>query len=97
MDVLGLCPKKKMELFGKEFWRHTPIYVEEKTMTNEVIGLQEVANALGLPYYRVIYALKSGQVPDVKVRVGTRRVFQPDDVRRLAKHFGVALKEANAK
>ena len=68
-------------------------------MKNDVIGLREVADLLGLKYYQVVYALKSGQVPDVKLRVGNRRLFDQQEVCALAKFFGVELaeKEVHAK
>jgi hypothetical protein len=63
------------------------------------IGLREVADLLGQRYYQIVYAIKSGQVPDVRLRVGNRRLFQQDEIQRLAQHFKVDLtkKEEHAK
>ena len=69
-------------------------------MKTDLLLLQDVAARLGVRYYRVVYAIKSGQVPDVRIRVGNRRVFQQDELRRLADFFGVKLtdkKEAHAR
>lgn len=68
-------------------------------MTTDLLLLKDVAERLGVRYYQVVYAIKSGQVPDVRLRVGNRRVFQHDELLTLADFFGVKLmdKEANAK
>ena len=66
-------------------------------MNTDLLLLQDVAERLGVRYYQVVYAIKSGQVPDVKLRVGNRRVFQHDELQQLADFFGVKLKEAHAK
>jgi hypothetical protein len=69
-------------------------------MKTELLLLQDVAERLGVRYYRVVYAIKSGQVPDVRLRVGNRRVFQHDELCRLADFFGAKLsnkKESHAK
>ena len=62
-------------------------------MKTELLLLKDVAERLGVRYYQVVYAIKSGQVPDVTLRAGNRRVFQHDDVQRLAAFFGVKDKE----
>lgn len=65
-------------------------------MKTDLLLLQDVAEQLGVRYYRVVYAIKSGQVPDVRLRVGNRRVFQQDELHRLADFFGVKLKDKEA-
>lgn len=67
-------------------------------MTNLLL-LNEVSKRLGLPAHVVSYAVSSGKVPEPPLRIANKRIFQPDDVKRLAKHFGVILaeKEAHAK
>lgn len=42
--------------------------------------LREVANMLGLRYYQIVYAFKSGKLPDVRVRLGNRRLFQENEM-----------------
>ena len=51
--------------------------------------LSEVAKFLGKKPYQVVYAITSGAVEDVSLRIGGRRIFQPADIQRLAEHFGV--------
>lgn len=55
--------------------------------------LKDVARLLKVKPYRVTYALTTGLVPEPTLRITNKRIFQEEDVRRLADHFGVALKE----
>jgi hypothetical protein len=54
--------------------------------------LNEVARRLQVRPHKVVYAITSGQVEDVGLRIGGRRIFRPSDIQRLARHFGVKLK-----
>jgi hypothetical protein len=46
--------------------------------------------------HQITYAITSGLLPEPKVRIGGRRVFQDEDIERIARYFGVRLKkEAN--
>jgi hypothetical protein len=53
--------------------------------------LREVARHLGIKPYRVSYALAMGLVAEPRLRIANKRVFAPEDVERLAQHFGVEL------
>jgi hypothetical protein len=64
----------------------------EDSMKNEHYLLNEVARRLQVRPHKVVYAITSGQVEDVGLRIGGRRIFRPGDVQRLARHFGVRLK-----
>ena len=55
--------------------------------------LKDVARLLKVKPYRVTYVLTTGLVPEPTLRISNKRIFQEEDVRRLADHFGVALKE----
>jgi DNA-binding transcriptional MerR regulator len=57
------------------------------------MSLKDVARLLKVKPYRVTYALTTGLVPEPTLRISNKRIFQAEDVRRLAKHFGVELKE----
>jgi DNA-binding transcriptional MerR regulator len=57
------------------------------------MSLKDVARVLNIKPYRIEYLLANGIVPEPQLRVAGRRLFTPDDVRRLAKHFGVKLPE----
>ena len=50
--------------------------------------MTEVAHRLGLKYYRIAYQHKVGKLAE-PLRAGGRRAYGPDDVRRVAEHFGV--------
>jgi DNA-binding transcriptional MerR regulator len=50
--------------------------------------LTEVAQQLGLKYYRIAYQHKVGKLAE-PLKAGGRRAYGPDDVRRVAEHFGV--------
>jgi hypothetical protein len=65
----------------------------EDSMKNEHYLLNEVARRLQMRPHKVVYAITSGQVEDVGLRIGGRRIFRPSDVQRLARHFGVKLKK----
>ena len=58
---------------------------------NKHISLKDVARLLKKKPYQVAYALSVGQVPEPELRIANKRVFQREDVQRLAKHFRVTL------
>ena len=51
--------------------------------------LNEAAKMLGVPHYRIAFALTTGLVEEPPMRIGGKRIFRPEDIRRLAAHFGV--------
>lgn len=51
--------------------------------------LGEAAQLLRRKPYQIQYALATGLVEEPRLRIGGKRVFQPDDLHRLAAHFGV--------
>jgi len=58
------------------------------------MSLKDVSHHLGgIKPYRIEYLLANGIVPEPELRISGRRVFTPDDLQRLAKHFGVKLPE----
>lgn len=52
-------------------------------------SLRDVAKLIGVRSHRIGYAVSSGAVPEPALRLGNKRIFTPDDVVRLAAHFGV--------
>ena len=56
------------------------------------VTLKEVAHKLGLKPYQINYALSVGLVPEPALRLANKRVFQQEDLQRLAKHFGLEAK-----
>ena len=60
------------------------------------MSLKDVARMLGVKAYRIEYLLAHQIVQEPALRVSGRRVFGPEDVQRLATHFGVTLPTAAA-
>jgi DNA-binding transcriptional MerR regulator len=58
--------------------------------------LSDVARLMRKRPHQITYAITSGLLPEPKVRMGGRRVFQEDDIERIAQYFGLRTKkEAN--
>jgi DNA-binding transcriptional MerR regulator len=55
-------------------------------MTDTFFSIREVANRLGVKWYRVKYAHMAGLVPE-PMRVGNHRLYDEVDVRRLEVYF----------
>ena len=60
------------------------------------LALKDVCKVIGVQPYRVQHAYSIGAVPEPRLRVSGRRVFEQIDLKRLAKHFGVELKAEQA-
>ena len=61
-------------------------------MTKKHFLLKDVAQMLKVKPYQIAYALSVGLVEEPKLRISNKRIFQEDDIQRLAAHFGVDLK-----
>jgi DNA-binding transcriptional MerR regulator len=59
-----------------------------------VLSTGEVARLLGVPVHRIDYAHATGGLGEPLLRFLGKRVYQAQDVRRVALHFGVTLDEA---
>ena len=57
----------------------------------EHLSMKDVARLVQIKPYRIAYAISVGLIPEPDLRVGNHRVFQSEDVKRVAAHFGVAL------
>ncbi|KKL03796.1 hypothetical protein LCGC14_2622540 [marine sediment metagenome] len=58
--------------------------------------LADVAKLLRRKPYQITYALSVGLIPEPKLRIANKRVFQHVDIQRMARHFGVRLEESDA-
>jgi len=58
---------------------------------NTHLLLSDVARLLNIKQYRITYALETGLVAEPRLRIARNRVFLPDDVKRVADHFGVQV------
>lgn len=56
-----------------------------------ILTMKDVARLLKIKAYRIDYVLGIGVVEEPELRAGNRRIFQQQDVERLAKHFGVKI------
>jgi hypothetical protein len=64
-------------------------------ITNFLLG--EAARLLRRKPYQLHYALAAGLVEEPRLRLGGKRVFQVEDLERLAAHFGVDLNAENSR
>jgi len=55
--------------------------------------LKDVATLLRVKPYQITYALTVGLVAEPELRISNKRIFQNQDVARLAEHFGVVLEK----
>jgi hypothetical protein len=62
-------------------------------MMQKHFSLKDAARVLKLKPYQIDHALAVGSVPEPALRVSNRRVFRQEDLKRLAKHFGVSIHE----
>lgn len=53
--------------------------------------LRDVARMLKVKPYQIAYALSVGLVAEPKTRISNKRIFQAEDIDRLAAHFKVDL------
>ncbi len=57
-----------------------------------VYALKDVSRLLGIQPYQIQHAYITGAVKEPRMRISGRRVYEPIDVQRLAKHFRVTPK-----
>jgi len=55
------------------------------------LALKDVCKLLGVQPYRIQHAYAVGAVQEPQTRISGRRVFEPADIKRLAKHFHVKI------
>jgi len=61
----------------------------------QIYSMGQVAKLLGVQKHRIEYAIATGQLADTKFRFLGKRGFDNNDLRRIAKHFGVKVKGEN--
>lgn len=54
--------------------------------------LSEVAKVLGKRPHQITYPIVTGKIEEPATRIAGKRLFTPEDVSRLSKHFGVSPK-----
>jgi len=60
-------------------------------MNQTLYSIREAARILRKQPYQIAYLLDNNRVPEPRVRLGNRRAFSAEDIRRLAAKFGVEL------
>jgi hypothetical protein len=70
--------------------RDVPYYLLRRRYEMTYYTMTEVAHMLGVKYYQVAYQHKIGEL-DEPIKVGGRRAYTSDDVRRVAEHFNVPI------
>ncbi|MGA2253564.1 MAG: MerR family transcriptional regulator [Thermoguttaceae bacterium] len=60
---------------------------------NQTMSLKDVSQKLNIQSYRIQYVYVHGLVAEPLQRSSGRRVFMPEDVKRLAEYFKVKLPE----
>jgi hypothetical protein len=54
-------------------------------------ALGDVARLLRVQGYQIAYAISTGALPEASCRIANKRCFTAEDVRRIARHFGVEI------
>ncbi len=49
--------------------------------------LNEAAKLVGIPGYRISYAITNGYLPEPEERLNNHRLFTAEDIARIAEHF----------
>ena len=57
----------------------------------QLFSTGEVAHLLSIPQHKLLYAIEQQATSDSSLRVGGKRIFTEDDVRRLATHFQIEV------
>lgn len=65
-------------------------------MTHTHYSTGEVARLLGVAQHRIAYAHVTGRCPEPPRFCG-KRAYSPEDVARLAEHFGISPETLNKK
>jgi hypothetical protein len=88
--TLSVAPRRCSASIGRLRFRR--VAAKEIHMT-AMYSLKDVVKQIGVQGYRIQHAYSIGAVEEPRTRVSGRRVFEPVDIRRLAKHFGVTPKD----
>lgn len=57
----------------------------------QIYSIGEVGKRLGIQAYRIVYAIKTGHLPEVSYRFLGNRCFTEQDVQRIAEFYGIEL------
>jgi hypothetical protein len=72
-------------------------YLLERRLTmTTLMSTKQCLRLLNIPEHRLVYAYRTGKLPEPSFMIGGTRVFTKDDVRRVAVYFGVDLRQLDA-
>jgi DNA-binding transcriptional MerR regulator len=57
-------------------------------MTQQLFLISDVARQLNVPPHRIAYLFMTRKLPEPQLRLGNRRIFTLEDVRKVAKALG---------
>lgn len=57
-------------------------------MTQQLFLISDVSRKLNVPPHRIAYLFMTRKLPEPQLRLGNRRVFTLEDVRKVAKALG---------
>lgn len=62
-------------------------------MTKELYSIRDCGKLIGVAPHKIAYAHTQDRLPEPKFRVANRRVYTLDDCRRVARYFGVKIRQ----
>ncbi|MBI2806076.1 MAG: hypothetical protein HYX68_13935 [Planctomycetes bacterium] len=62
----------------------------------QLLSTKDCIRLLQIPEHRLVYAYRTGKLPEPSFIIGGTRVFTKDDVRRVAVYFGIDLRKLDA-
>jgi DNA-binding transcriptional MerR regulator len=57
-------------------------------MTQQLFLISDVARQLGVANHRIAYLYMTRKLPEPQLKLGNRRIFTLDDIRKVAKALG---------
>ena len=59
----------------------------------QIYSIGQVGTRLGIQAYRIVYAIKTGQLPEAPFRFLDKRCFTDSDIKVIAHFFGIEMDE----
>jgi hypothetical protein len=66
-------------------------------MMQQLFLISDVSRMLGVPAHRIAYQYMTRKLPEPALKLGNRRVFTLEDLRKVAKALGRPVGETEAK
>jgi hypothetical protein len=67
---------------------HYSLKERRRNMTQQLYLISDVARQLNVPPHRVAYLYMTRKLPEPQLKLGNRRIFTLDDIRKVAKALG---------